>query len=141
MSGEVIRLNDHAKRADLGKPTDPTARIAPRGSRARRPRQPVIPRPEQLANGELHAPPRARRREGPLRAVDATSAPVATGNEPDEWDRRIASLLAFLRRRITGEYQVDEFGFDPDLTDNVLVPLLRLVYRHWFRVEVSGVEN
>ncbi len=61
--------------------------------------------------------------------------------EPDEWSQRMATLLAFLRRRVTGEYQVDEFGFDPDLTDTVLIPMLRLLYRHWFRVEVTGLEN
>jgi 1-acyl-sn-glycerol-3-phosphate acyltransferase len=60
---------------------------------------------------------------------------------PDEWDRLVAEMLAFLRRRITGEYQVDEFGFDPDLIDHVLLPALRLLYRHWFRVEVTGIEN
>ena len=49
--------------------------------------------------------------------------------------------LAFLRRRLTGDYDVDEFGFDPDLTDNVLLPLLRLLYRKWFRVEIRGIEN
>lgn len=136
MSGEVIRLDD--KRADHGKAADPTARIAPRGSRARRPRQPVIPRPEQLATGELR-PPRRPERVPALQAVDTTRA--VSVSEPDEWDRRIASLLAYLRRRVTGEYAVDEFGFDPELTDNVLMPVLRLLYRHWFRVEVSGVEH
>jgi 1-acyl-sn-glycerol-3-phosphate acyltransferase len=61
--------------------------------------------------------------------------------EPDVWDRRVANTLAFLRRRITGEYEVDEFGFDRELTDGVLHPLLRPLYRDWFRVEVRGIEN
>ena len=34
--------------------------------------------------------------------------------------------LAFVRRRITGEAEVDDFGFDPELTDQVLITLLRL---------------
>jgi 1-acyl-sn-glycerol-3-phosphate acyltransferase len=61
--------------------------------------------------------------------------------EPDQWDRRVAGLLGFFRRRLTGEYPVDEFGFDTDLTDTAVLPTLRLLYRHWFRVEVSGIEN
>jgi len=61
--------------------------------------------------------------------------------DPDIWDQRVANTLAFLRRRITGEYEVDEFGFDRELTDGVLHPLLRPLYRDWFRVEVRGVEN
>ncbi|HLU46268.1 MAG TPA: lysophospholipid acyltransferase family protein [Natronosporangium sp.] len=59
----------------------------------------------------------------------------------DVWDRRIASGLAFLRRRLAGSYEVDEFGFDPELTDSVFYPMLRLLYQHWFRTELRGVEN
>ena len=50
-------------------------------------------------------------------------------------------LLDFLRRRLTGDYTVDDFGFDADLTDHVLIPPLRPLYERWFRVEVRGVEN
>ena len=56
-------------------------------------------------------------------------------------DRRIAEGLAFLRRRMAGDYAVDDFGFDPDLTENVIIPLLKPLYDQWFRVEVNGVEN
>jgi 1-acyl-sn-glycerol-3-phosphate acyltransferase len=60
---------------------------------------------------------------------------------PDIWDRRVAGALAFLRRRLTGEYEVDEFGFDPELTESVLHPLLRPLYRDWFHVQVRGIDN
>lgn len=67
---------------------------------------------------------------------------AAVPDEPgDVWDRRVAAGLAFLRRRLTGEYEVDEFGFDVDLTEHVFQPLLRLLYRDWFRAEVFGVEH
>ena len=61
--------------------------------------------------------------------------------ERDIWDERVANGLAFLRRRLTGDYDVDEFGFDPDLTDQVFQPILRLIYEKYFRVEVSGAHN
>jgi 1-acyl-sn-glycerol-3-phosphate acyltransferase len=61
--------------------------------------------------------------------------------EPDVWDERVAGFLAAIRQRLTGDYEVDEFGFDRQLTDSVFVPLLRPLYRTWFRTEVSGVEN
>nr|WP_238355360.1 lysophospholipid acyltransferase family protein [Kribbella sandramycini] len=58
-----------------------------------------------------------------------------------EGERRVAEWLAFLRRRLSGGYEVDEFGYDSDLTDQVLLPLLRPLAEKWFRVEVRGVEN
>jgi 1-acyl-sn-glycerol-3-phosphate acyltransferase len=56
-------------------------------------------------------------------------------------ERRIASGLSFLRRRLTGEYDVDDFGYDAELTDQVLMSLLRPVYEKYFRVEAKGIEN
>jgi 1-acyl-sn-glycerol-3-phosphate acyltransferase len=61
--------------------------------------------------------------------------------EGDVWDRRVAAGLSFLRRRLAGEYEVDEFGFDPELTDKVFQPVLRVLYKEWFRTEVYGIEN
>jgi 1-acyl-sn-glycerol-3-phosphate acyltransferase len=49
--------------------------------------------------------------------------------------------VEFLSRRLLGEYEVDEFGHDPDLVEHVLAPLLRPLYRHWWRVETSGLEH
>jgi 1-acyl-sn-glycerol-3-phosphate acyltransferase len=59
----------------------------------------------------------------------------------DEVERRVAGTLAFVRRRLTGDYTVDEYGFDADFTDKVYLSLLRPFYRSWFRVEVRGIEN
>jgi 1-acyl-sn-glycerol-3-phosphate acyltransferase len=75
----------------------------------------------------------------PEPAEDLPAAPTAADG-PD-WERRLAGALAFARRRITGEYEVDDFGFDPDLTENVLLPPLRPLYEKWFRVETRGLEN
>jgi len=69
----------------------------------------------------------------------ATEAGAALGD--DEWTRRAAAALAFVRRRLTGEVEVDEFGFDPELTDKVLLALMRPLYEKYFRVEVRGLDN
>lgn len=66
---------------------------------------------------------------------------VASEQAGDHWDRKVASGLAFLRGRLAGDYEVDEFGFDPQLTESVFHPLLRLLYRDWFRTEVTGLEH
>ena len=63
------------------------------------------------------------------------------GELPPGWEAALADALAFLRRRLTGDYAVDEFGFDADLTDNVVLPLLRPLYRTWFRVETTGLHH
>ena len=67
--------------------------------------------------------------------------PAVVDKPGDVWDRRVASALAFLRRRLSGQYEVDEFGFDPELTERVFHPLVKLLYREWFRTEVFGVDN
>src|SRR4051794_32600968 len=69
------------------------------------------------------------------------SSPVVEPDPVDVWDQRVASGLAFLRRRLAGAYQVDEFGFDRELSDAVFHPMLRVLYRDWFRTEVFGVGN
>jgi 1-acyl-sn-glycerol-3-phosphate acyltransferase len=66
---------------------------------------------------------------------------AATGISSEEVEVQVARTLAFVRRRLTGDFDVDEFGFDEDFTTNVYLPLLRPLYRTWFRVEVRGVEN
>ncbi|MBS4728637.1 acyltransferase family protein [Mycobacterium sp. SM1] len=55
--------------------------------------------------------------------------------------RRVAAVAEFLRQRLTGDYGVDEFGFDPHFTNAIARPLLRFFFKSWFRVEVSGIEN
>src|SRR6516165_3794434 len=72
------------------------------------------------------------------RAAGATSTAEAPLNELAQ---RVAAVAGFLRRRLTGDYTVDEFGFDPHFNTAIVRPLLRFFFRSWFRVEVSGIEN
>ncbi|MEU5842476.1 lysophospholipid acyltransferase family protein [Rhodococcus sp. NPDC047139] len=55
--------------------------------------------------------------------------------------QQISATAEFVRRRMTGDYEVDEFGFDAHFTDNVVLPVLRPLFDKWFRVEVRGIEN
>ncbi|MFF8609072.1 lysophospholipid acyltransferase family protein [Streptomyces sp. NPDC015346] len=83
-------------------------------------------------------------------AAEPVVGPQAAEGEPGDaergavgggWERRLAGGLAFLRRRVTGEYEVDEFGYDEELTEQVLMSLVRPLYEKYFRVEVKGIEN
>jgi 1-acyl-sn-glycerol-3-phosphate acyltransferase len=69
------------------------------------------------------------------------SGEVQPVGEPDVWDRRVAGALRAVRERLTGSYEVDEFGFDRHLAESVFLPALRPLYRTWFRSEVTGVEH
>ena len=135
----VVPLRPEASTPD--RPRRARTRAEPRRA-ARRPGEPVV-RP---VPGAPEAPPVA---------ADAGAAPTAdepadrlppdvsadTGGLPPDWEAALADALAFLRRRLTGDYTVDEFGFDADLTDNVVLPLLRPLYRTWFRVETTGLHH
>ena len=79
--------------------------------------------------------------EEPATATEPDQDVVEAKDPVDIWDQRVAGGLAFLRRRLAGAYEVDDFGFDPELTDAVFHPLLRLLYLDWFRTEVFGVEH
>jgi 1-acyl-sn-glycerol-3-phosphate acyltransferase len=85
-------------------------------------------------------------RPGPAELVELAinvlrAAATSAGVPAEDVERQVAETLAYLRRRLSGDYVVDEFGFDEDYTINVHLPLLRPLYKKWFRVEVRGIEN
>lgn len=98
---------------------------------------------QQRHPSAIHAGPV---RSATVHAINPTIAPGAAAH-PDTrgWRDWAADQLAggatFVRERLTGDYDVDPFGFDPHLTDALLLPALRPVYEKWFRVDTSGVEN
>jgi 1-acyl-sn-glycerol-3-phosphate acyltransferase len=94
-------------------------------------------------------PPRTEAQAPTAEMFDDLSAVSAAMDESvsagdrveEEWERKAAAVLAFLRRRLTGEVEIDEFGFDPELTDKVLLAMMRPLYDRYFRVETRGLEN
>ena len=105
---------------------EPSARDAARG------RRPPARRPRSLSGIEelVH-----------VAVAVLRLAAEASGLSGEDVERQVAGTLAFLRRRLSGDYTVDEFGFDEDFTEHAYLPLLRPLYRSWFRVEVRGIEN
>ena len=81
----------------------------------------------------------------PERKGSEAKQSVDTGGLLDDFrDALIAQVIGtaeFVRRRMTGDYEVDDFGFDPHFADNVVQPVLRPLFEKWFRVEVRGAEN
>ena len=86
-----------------------------------------------------------RRAPEPQPAVGGEALPgqplTVTDEERAEAGRAVRAALAFARRRLTGDYDVDVFGFDRELTSQVLLPLARPLYRRWWRVRVDGLDH
>jgi 1-acyl-sn-glycerol-3-phosphate acyltransferase len=53
----------------------------------------------------------------------------------------LGRALEFVRRRLTGDYEIDEFGFDRQLTEEVFNTLARFLHETWWRVDWIGMEN
>ncbi|MFT4287777.1 lysophospholipid acyltransferase family protein [Nocardioides sp.] len=140
------------------------ARSAARPSPAEKPVEAVPAEPIEEAVAEETAPETVAEAVAAevAAAAEETPEPVAaTGRRPgipvgdwlaafesaavefwgESWEPQLARLLAFLRRRLTGDYVVDEFGFDAELTQRFLFSALRPVAEKWFRIEVIGAEN
>ncbi|NIH82885.1 lysophospholipid acyltransferase family protein [Amycolatopsis viridis] len=97
----------------------------------------------------LHAPGREKPADEPPRPGQTPAdAPVvafpgqtAPAAEPAPAPDAVSRLVRFLKHRLTGDYAVDQFGFDAELTDTLLLPPLRLLYEKYFRVTTHGTQN
>jgi 1-acyl-sn-glycerol-3-phosphate acyltransferase len=94
-------------------------------------------------------PIRRLQRQAPmyaLRGVSGLSTRLreATGREVIDM-ARVMEVIQFLYNqrelaRRGPDYAVDDFGFDAQWTESLL-PLFRLMYRDYWRVETTGIEN
>lgn len=100
--------------------------------------------------GHAGAPPRRRPRTTPAQAFTSAPPPSREGTElidalsqalGNGLGDHLAEVADFLRRRFTGDYEIDEFGLDPDLLVHVLYPLLGPLYDRWWRVTSHGREH
>ncbi len=110
------------------------------------PEQPVDEAPEAPADAPAPQPSplvaHATPRQG-IPVVDWLAAFTSASKElfGESWEPRLAEFLAFLRRRLTGDYVVDEYGFDAEITQRFFLTALRPIAQKWFRIEVRGIEN
>lgn len=76
-------------------------------------------------------------------AVEPVPEPVPDeeSQPPPGWEVALAEALEFVRRRLEGDYAVDQFGFDAELADTFVLPALRPLYQRWFRVETIGMHH
>ena len=141
--------------ASAGKPPAPAQEHAAQGhaaqGRQRRPprdgrRRSVSPaRSSSTRSSRRRTPAAPTHRRGPPPRDPCRGAarrvPARRQGSSGTSGTQLARFLAFLRRRITGDYVVDEYGFDQEVTQRFLMTALRPIAEKWFRIEVRGAEN
>jgi 1-acyl-sn-glycerol-3-phosphate acyltransferase len=66
--------------------------------------------------------------------------PVVLAEAGSALPRELRTALDRLLRRLAGDYQEDEWGFDEEFAD-ALLPFLEFLYDRWWRVETVGARN
>jgi 1-acyl-sn-glycerol-3-phosphate acyltransferase len=101
--------------------------------------------------GGIRLPRRVKRlqRDAPMYAFQglselSTRLRGLTGRDVIDMNR-VMGLMQFVYRQQQlakrgPNYSVDEFGFDPEWTESLL-PLFEVLYRDYWRIETSGIEN
>lgn len=140
-------------KAATAKSTKPAAKAAPTGRRNSSQSAAAKPRLRAVTDEEAAAVAAAAQAKS---TRTQRSAPLPAGIPLDEimvallgaaqrvlgadWETRIAGILAGLRKRLSGDYEVDTFGFDPQITE-IFTAAVEPLAEKWFRLEVRGVEN
>ena len=137
------------------------ADVIPLGTRGRPGRGTGSSKPSSaarnLAAGSAARRPARARLAGPNHDATTTDREADTGIPVDDWlnavtdaageifganwEPRLAELTGFLRRRVAGEYVVDDYGFDAEVTERLFLAAARPLKEKWFRIEVRGAEN
>jgi len=107
---------------------------------------PEAPAEEVVVEESVERAPVTTAERGPLAGIPASDWLAAFQHAArelfgEQWEPQLARFLAFLRRRVTGDYAVDEYGFDQEITQRFFMAALRPIAQRWFRIEVRGVEN
>ena len=73
--------------------------------------------------------------------ASGTPARAARVGPSEGSSETLERLEAFVRRRLAGDYRVDDFGYDEDLSREVLLHLARPVFERYFRGRALGVDR
>ena len=128
---------DPAQRTTQPPAPHTTQRAAPRGAKRAADIEPdaealeALARAEAIAEAEAQAETSSGTPDGAAPSADGTArrpAGIPAGDWlaalrqaademfGEQWEPQLARFLAFLRRRLTGDFVVDEYGFDPEIT-------------------------
>jgi 1-acyl-sn-glycerol-3-phosphate acyltransferase len=69
------------------------------------------------------------------------SVAVAPEGPALESEHFLEKARAFIERRLSGAYPIDDFGYDEELSRQVLLPLAKPLYERYFRVRTLGMSR
>jgi 1-acyl-sn-glycerol-3-phosphate acyltransferase len=126
---EIIRLDARARDTDARR--DVSARIRCRATTSTgRPCRNYATRGSDYCR--IHEPSSAQNRHPSSQSPEKpASSPPPDGGGLEE----------FVRRRLRGEYPIDDFGYDEELSRQVLLPLAKPLYDRYFRVQTLGIDR
>lgn len=133
---EIIRLDSRTRTSRTG-PTRAQARVKCRATTATgRPCRNFATAGTGYCATHSRSAPAAD--DAPPPADTVVDAATAAELAPEE---SRGGAEAFIRRRLAGDYPIDDFGYDPELARQVLLPLARPLYDRYFRVKTLGVDR
>ncbi len=138
---EVIRLDQHGRRARAAKSRQRCAALTAKGEACRN----LAPAGSLYCS--VHVTERSSMERHPSSALDGAlkvsepAAPFPAAEAGGGSDNALARLADFVRRRLAGDYSVDDFGYDAELSREILLPLVRPLYETYFRVRAFGVNR
>lgn len=131
---EVIRIEDRS-RGGLPRSSSEAARCRATTSSGRPCRNYAA---DARGYCKIHSEQERARETHPAAQGGPQPAGKAVMHLPDD---ALGSLGDFLRRRVAGEYPIDDFGYDRELSRQVLLPLGKWLYERYFRVRTIGIER
>ena len=84
---------------------------------------------------------RVHARDEASRARHPSGRDTQMETPPEPNDKETLGLEEFIKRRLSGDYPIDDFGYDEQLTREVLMPLVKPLYENYFRVRTFGVDR
>jgi 1-acyl-sn-glycerol-3-phosphate acyltransferase len=143
---EIIPIGTRGKPGRGSGTSKPSASARGLAGGAKPRSEPVAPTPDVDQDVAVDRPPVTTGHRHPVAGIPVVDwlAAFTTASKEifgDQWEPRLAEFLAFLRRRITGDYVIDDYGFDREVTEHFLLAAVRPLKEKWFRIEVRGAEN
>jgi 1-acyl-sn-glycerol-3-phosphate acyltransferase len=131
---EIIRIDRQQRSAERG--TSPASRIRCRATTSSgRPCRNYAVRDSDYC--KIHEPEETSRSRHPSGHRDpGRYQPAQSSEVPEE-----AGVQEWLRRRLAGDYEIDDFGYDPDLARGLLLQLAGPLYHNYFRIRTFGIDR